>query len=327
MNTILRIFAAILLGVFLAANSALAAQQVDSPPAPAPLPDVATLLRSVEANQEALDRAREEYTFRQQQRLTFYDKHGKAGKNEERVSNVFFVHGQPIETLISKNGKPLNASDLKKEQDRAAKEAVKYAAQPYGQRDKDDVSVSRLLAITRFSDPRRITEGGRSVIAVDFTGDPHAKTHGRSEDAVKKVRGTVWIDEAAREVTRMHATFDEPMRIGFGLFATVNAGSNFSFEQALIRDEAWLPTKMDARFDGKAALFVGFHVEAGHPLRPISEVQRQHDGAYRDHSVMEAAAATELRIAVREETPSPLPLRESTAQAFCFVWLNCSPDG
>jgi len=261
MNTILRIFAAILLGIFLAANSALAAQQVDSHTAPAPLPDVATLLRSVEANQEALDRAREEYTFRQQQRLTFYDKHGKAGKNEERVSNVFFVHGQPIETLISKNGKPLNASDLKKEQDRAAKEAVKYAAQPYGKRDKDDVSVSRLLAITRFSDPRRITEGGRSVIAVDFTGDPHAKTHGRSEDAVKKVRGTVWIDEAAREVTRMHATFDEPMRIGFGLFATVNTGSNFSFEQALVRNEAWLPTSMDARFDGKAALFVGFHVQ------------------------------------------------------------------
>jgi hypothetical protein len=51
------------------------------------------------------------------------------------------------------------------------------------------------------------------------------------------------------------------MRIGFGLFATVDAGSNFSFEQALIRNEVWLPTRIDARFDGKAALFVGFHVE------------------------------------------------------------------
>jgi hypothetical protein len=230
------------------------------PAASAPLPDVPTLLRSVEANQTELDRAREEYTFRQQQRLTFYDKHGKVGRTEERVSNVFYVHGQPIETVISKNGKPLNAGALKKEEDRATKEAVKYAAQPYGQRDKDEVSVSRLLAITRFTNPRRVMEGGRPVIAVDFTGDPHAKTHGRNEDAVKKVRGTVWIDESAREVTRMEATFDEPMRIGFGLFATVDAGSNFSFEQALVRNEAWLPTRIDARFDGKAALFVGFHV-------------------------------------------------------------------
>ena len=260
MNAALYTFAAILLGLFLAASPAATVAQ-PATAAAVPIPDVPTLLRSVEANQEALDRAREEYTFRQQQQLTFYDKHGKVRRTEQRVSNVFFVHGEPIETLTSKDGKPLSANDLKKEQDRATKEAVKYAAQPYGQRDKDEVSVSRLLAIIRFSNPRRIMEGGRSVIAVDFTGDPHAKTHGRNEDAIKKVRGTVWIDESAREVTRMHATFDEPMRIGFGLFATVNAGSHFSFEQALIHNEAWLPTSIDAHFDGKAALFVGFHVE------------------------------------------------------------------
>ena len=123
------------------------------------------------------------------------------------------------------------------------------------------MSVSRLLAIIRFTDPRRIVENGRPVIAVDFTGDPRAKTHGRNEDALKKVRGTVWIDEMAREVTRMQATFDDPLRVGFGLFATVNTGSNFSFQQALIRNEAWLPTTVHGRFDGKAALFVGFHVD------------------------------------------------------------------
>ena len=260
MNAALHTFMAILLGLFLAASPAATVAQ-PATAAAVPIPDVPTLLRSVEANQEALDRAREEYTFRQQQQLTFYDKHGKVRRTEQRVSNVFFVHGEPIETLTSKDGKPLSANDLKKEQDRATKEAVKYAAQPYGQRDKDEVSVSRLLAIIRFTNPRRIMEGGRSVIAVDFTGDPHAKTHGRNEDAIKKVRGTVWIDESAREVTRMHATFDEPMRIGFGLFATVDAGSHFSFEQALIHNEAWLPTSIDAHFDGKAALFVGFHVE------------------------------------------------------------------
>jgi hypothetical protein len=229
--------------------------------AAAPLPDIPALLRSVEAHQAELDRAREDYTFRQQQQMTFYDKHGKISRTEERVSNVFFVHGEPIETLVSKNGKPLSADDLKKEQDRATKKALKYQNQPYGRPDKDDVTVSRLLAIIRFSNPRRVMENGRPVIAVDFIGDPHAKTHGRNEDAIKKVRGTVWIDEGAREVKRMQAAFDEPLRIGFGLFATVNPGSNFSFEQALIRNEAWLPTRVDARFDGKAALFVGFHVD------------------------------------------------------------------
>jgi hypothetical protein len=71
----------------------------------------------------------------------------------------------------------------------------------------------------------------------------------------------VWIDEQAREVVRLKATFDQPLRIGFGIFATVNPGSNFLFDQALIHNEVWLPTSLDARFDGKAALFVGFHVD------------------------------------------------------------------
>lgn len=259
MVSTLRYLPTILLGLLLALPTGASPFSAAQPSTP--LPDVPTLLRSVEQHQAELDRAREEYTFRQRQRMTFYDKHGKVQRTEERVSNVFFVHGHPIETLVSKNGKPLNAGDLKKEQDRATREAVKYAGQPYGQPDKDEVSISRLLAIIRFSNPRRIMENGRPVIAADFTGDPHAKTHGRSEDALKKVRGTVWIDEDAREVTRMQATFDEPLRIGFGLFATVNAGSNFSFEQALVRNEVWLPTSMDGRFDGKAALFVGFHVD------------------------------------------------------------------
>lgn len=259
MNAALRILAIIPAAVFIAA-SVCAAAAVSSQVADAPLPDVPTLLRSVEANQEKLDRAREEYTFRQHQRITMYDKKGQVRHVEDRVSNVFFVHGHAIETLVSKDGKPLSAGDLKKEEERATKQAVKYAGQPYGEPDKDEVSVSRLLAITKFSNPRRVIEVGRPTIAVDFVGDPNAKSHGRSEDAIKKVRGTVWIDEGEREVSRMEATFDQPLHIGFGLFATLNPGSRFAFQQALIRNEAWLPTTVDGRFDGKAALLVGFHV-------------------------------------------------------------------
>jgi hypothetical protein len=238
----------------------LAAEQPAS--ASAPLPDIPALLHSVEQHQAEVDRLRDEYTCRQQQRMVIYDKKGKVKKTEERISNVFFVHGQPIETLLSKDGKPLNDADLKKEQDRATKEAVKISEEPPDKRDhQDEISVSRVLAITRFSNPRRIVEGGRSLVVVDFEGDPHAKTRNRSESAVKHVRGTVWIDEEAREVSRLRATVDDPLKIGYGLLAKIDTGSNFALQQAFIRNETWLPTSFNARFDGKAALFVGFHVE------------------------------------------------------------------
>jgi hypothetical protein len=225
----------------------------------AALPAIPTLLHEVEARQQELDRARENYTFRESQFLTLVDKHGKVHKTEDKVSHVFFVNGHPIHTLVEKDGKPLNADDLHKEQERASKEAVKYSKPGAESPARDDVSVSRLLAITRFSHPRRVNEDGRSEIAIDFVGDPHAKTHGRDEEALKRVYGTVWIDESAREVAHMTATFDENLHLGFVGMATLEKGSTVSFYQGLIHNEAWLPTSVDGHFDGKALLFVGFH--------------------------------------------------------------------
>lgn len=239
--------------------SPLRAQQTTASAA-APLPTIPTLLREVEARQKKLDLDRENYTFRETELLTVVDKHGKVRKTENKVSHVFFVNGHAIETLIQKDGKALNADDTRKEEERASKEAAKYAKAGADSSDKDEVSVSRLLAITQFSNPHRVTEGGRSEIVIDFVGDPHARTHGRDEEALKRVYGTVWIDEAAREVSRMNATFDQNLHVGFGLLATVEKGSTFSFNQALIRNEVWLPTAIDGHFDGKALLFVGFHV-------------------------------------------------------------------
>jgi hypothetical protein len=58
----------------------------------------------------------------------------------------------------------------------------------------------------------------------------------------------------------MDATFDDNLRLGFGVLATLEKGSHFTFHQALIRNEVWLPTSVNGRFDGKALMFVGFHV-------------------------------------------------------------------
>jgi hypothetical protein len=99
---------------------------------------------------------------------------------------------------------------------------------------------------------------GRDTIAFDFVGDEHAKTKGRGEDALKKVSGTIWVDEADHEVSRMNATLDESYHVGFGLLASVAKGSNVVFDQALIRNEAWLPTAIDLHLQARAFLVAGF---------------------------------------------------------------------
>jgi hypothetical protein len=228
---------------------------------PAALPDAATMLREVEAHQKQLDKMRENYTFRAVQTTRQLDGSGNTKKVETEEHEVFFVNGERVQKLVRKDGKDLTPEQARKEQDRVNKEVLKISRPGYSNPDKDEITVSRLLQIVTFSRPRRVRLNGRDTIAFDFAGDPHAKTHGRGEDALKKVSGTIWIDEADREVSRMSATLDENYHVGFGLLASVAKGSNVVFDQGLIRNEAWLPTAIALHLQARAFLVAGFRAE------------------------------------------------------------------
>jgi hypothetical protein len=189
------------------------------------------------------------------------DSSGNTKKVETEEHEVFFVNGERVQKLVRKDGKDLTPDQARKEQDRVNKEVLKISKPGYSNPDKDEITVSRLLQIVTFSRPRRVRLNGRDTIAFDFAGDPHAKTHGRGEDALKKVSGTIWVDEADREVSRMSATLDENYHVGFGLLASVAKGSNVVFDQALIRNEAWLPTAIALHLQARAFLVAGFRAE------------------------------------------------------------------
>ena len=226
------------------------------------IPDAATMLRDVEAHQKQLDKMRENYTFRAVQTTRQLDSSGNTKKIETEEHEVFFVNGHRVEKLVRKDGKDLTPDQARKEQDRVNKEVLKISQPGYkSPEEKDDITVARLLQIVAFSRPRRVSLKGRDTIAFDFAGDQHAKTHGRDEDALKKVSGTVWIDEADREVSRMSATLDENYHVGFGLLASVAKGSNVVFDQALIRNEAWLPTAITLHLQARAFLVAGIRAD------------------------------------------------------------------
>lgn len=227
----------------------------------ASLPDAATLLRDVEAHQKHLDEVRENYTFRSIQTIRHLDGKGNLKSTDTEEHEVFFIKRHEVQKLVRKNGKDLTPDEAKKEQDRVNKEVQKYERQSQEDADKDEITVTRLLEIVSFSNPRRVLMNGRKTIAFDFVGNPHAKTHGRNEEALKKVYGTVWIDEADREVSRMSATLDQNYHVGFGLLASVAKGSNLVFDQALIRNEVWLPTAIALHLQAKALLVLGMRAD------------------------------------------------------------------
>jgi hypothetical protein len=226
-----------------------------------PLPDVPTLMKQVQDQQRRMDETRENYTYREATITRELNKDGTLKKMESEEDEVFFVNTHEIDRKVKKDGKDLSADEQKKEQDHVMKEVEKAQKTPAGQpTDKNDVSVSQLLAIMKVSNPRREVLDGRNTIAFDFTGDPHAKAHGMAENAAKKLSGTLWVDEKDHEVRRMIAHFDDNFHLGFGLFS-VGKGSNFTFDQKLINNELWLPTDAQAHVVAHAIGIIGFRAD------------------------------------------------------------------
>ena len=232
--------------------------QVGSPSAKA-VPDIPTLMQEVQQHQRQLDKVRENYTFRELQQIDDLDSSGRVNKTETQEDEVFYVNSHQIRRQVKKNGKELSPGEQKKEQEHVTKEIEKAGKIPPGRSlQGGEISISRILAIMKVSNPRRVSLNGRDTIAFDFIGDPHAQTHGMAEDASKKLAGTLWVDEKDREVARLDIHFDDNFHVGAGFVATVQKGSSFQFEQALVNNELWLPTSGHAHLGARVLLVKGY---------------------------------------------------------------------
>jgi hypothetical protein len=90
-------------------------------------------------------------------------------------------------------------------------------------------------------------------------GQKDLKARGLNEDLSKKLQGTVWIDEADRQVARLEAAFDDNFRVAGGLVANVQKGSRFNFDQTPVNGEIWLPTGAEISLEMRLLLFKGIH--------------------------------------------------------------------
>jgi len=224
--------------------------------ADAPLPDIRVLMHEVEAHQKQLEKIRENYTYNSVLTIQDVDSGGQVRKTESQEYNDFFVHGHVIEREVKKDGQPLSSHEEQKEAERVTKLVEKAQETPSDEPlDGPSITVSRLLDIMDVRNPRRVNYRGRPTIVFDFVGRKDAKTHGIVEDASKKLSGTVWVDEADRQVSHLEVRFDDNFHVAGGLLANVEKGSSFRFDQAPVADGLWLPTGGEGNVQARVLLF------------------------------------------------------------------------
>jgi len=252
-----------------------------------PLPDVRQLMLEVQEHQKQLEKVRENYTYTSLQTTQDIDSNGQVKKTTTEEFEVFFVNGHGIDRKVKKDGKPLDGHDLDKETERVTKLVEKAQQTPPDQPlPPQTITVRGVLEMMDVRNPRRQTFRGRPTIVFDFIGRKDAKTHGLAQDLSKTLQGTMWIDEADRKIAHLEARFIDNFDLGGGLFARIDKGSSFYFDQALVNGELWLPVGGEGTIQARILLFKGirqhgterdydykrFHVDA-EPQKDAKPVQ------------------------------------------------------
>jgi hypothetical protein len=109
--------------------------------------------------------------------------------------------------------------------------------------------VSDILAVSKISNPRRISLNGRNTLAYDFMGDPAARAKTMEQNAIKKISGTIWFDEADRQVAQLEITLDANFKIGGGLLANVRKGTTVKLNQGRVGEGLWMQTSNEQHID------------------------------------------------------------------------------
>ena len=245
-----------------------------------PLPDLATLMRQVEANERKAEAIQKDYIYDQNNTFEERDSHDAIKKTDSRDVEIFWLNGVPVERTLKKNGRPLSDEELKKENERIdaivqrareRREKADANGRETDPRGHQELTFARILELGSFSKPRREVIHGRDTILVEYTGDSKAKTHNYAEGVFRELAGTVWIDEQDQTLQHLEGHFDHDFKIAGGLGVSVKQGTWFKANFVKINDEIWLPETLEG--DGHARYLLFFSLN-GHVLGRSSNYRK-----------------------------------------------------
>ena len=245
----------------------------------APLPDIPTLLKELQTNEDRVDAILENYSFTQKSISRELGKDGVLREKDSETLQLSFYKGNRIRRKIEKDGKPLSekqqadedknvqkrVAEIEKEiAKREAREARTVSQSSNGTPDGEGqrISIAEVLRASRLVNPRRERFRGRDVVVFDFEPNPNFDFK-NAKSFLKffgKTAGVMWIDEQDKQVARLEAVLFDNFKIGGGFLANLKKGASFALEQTRVNDEIWLPSVADISLSVKVLLVKGFNI-------------------------------------------------------------------
>jgi len=252
----------------------------DQTEATRPIPDLNTLMAAVEANERKSEAIQKNYLYDEKYHEDTLDSHDNVKKGKTLDREFFSIDGVPVARTIARDGKPLSADEIKKENDQIDSD-VKKAKERRAKGDQqgketdarghDELTFARILELGSFSNARRETIDGRDTIVVNYTGNPKAKTHNYAEGVFRELSGTISIDEQDKTLKRVEGHFEHDFKIGGGLMAEVKAGTWFKGQFTKVNGEVWFLQSFEGNGHARYLLFLHFN---GHVTGSFSNFRK-----------------------------------------------------
>ena len=159
-----------------------------------------------------------------------------------------------VRYLISVDGQPLTGDKLTEEKARVAGEASDPEAfkRAEAARADDEQHAKQMLELLPraflFSAP--VSEGEFERIA--FTPNPDYSPQSLEERVLHGMSGSVLVDAKTIRLRGIEGRMGQDVSIGFGLLATIHAGSNFSTTREHVAGDDWKTQQLHTDIQGKA---------------------------------------------------------------------------
>jgi hypothetical protein len=215
--------------------------------------------KSVERDLTNFERARN-YTFIQRAEEREIDGKGNVKKTDIETHEIIFLAGRPYEKLISRDDKPLDSKEARKEEEKMEKELKRRQRESDKEQkkfDKDRAESRRFLReVPEAYNFRLMGEeqiSGQDAWVIEAEPKPKFKPAESKAKLLSKIRARLWIGKSDYQWVKVDAEATDTISFG-GFLLRIAPGAHLQFEQTHVNDEVWLPKSVRISAQARLAL-------------------------------------------------------------------------
>jgi len=189
-----------------------------------------------------------DYGYRKRTLVERFDASGRVTSTEDKLYEVRFTGGLPLNRLLKIQGRDLTPDELAEQQRREERFQQKISSMDPKQMAarKEGLISGELLGHYQFAVKKRVVLNGRPTLVLAFRPkEGELESNTLRDKVLNRIEGTLWVDEQEAETAKVAARLTETISLGwFGLLGSVSR-CEFALDRQRMADGAWVNLRQD----------------------------------------------------------------------------------